>query len=164
MFAAHMARARLRDRHQENLRKKLELLKAEQGMTTSAADETEPRAGQASSAQEPAPGPSTQSEPALPKQEHDEESEESGSEDEEGGAPQDGAAREMLKESFADYESGGYSPKYLTQSQLEPGTLIVSEEDDMQRLEFARAQILRGVGGRVEVSSWRMKGECGFKK
>lgn len=29
-FAAHMARVRLRDRHQENLKKKLELLKAEQ--------------------------------------------------------------------------------------------------------------------------------------
>lgn len=30
--AAHMARARLRDRHQENLRKKLEVLIAEQGV------------------------------------------------------------------------------------------------------------------------------------
>lgn len=29
---AHMARARLRDRHQENLRKKLEVLIAEQGV------------------------------------------------------------------------------------------------------------------------------------
>lgn len=31
-YAAHMARARLRDRHQENLRKKLEVLIAEQGV------------------------------------------------------------------------------------------------------------------------------------
>lgn len=39
MFAAHMARARLRDRHQENLRRKLQLLKQEQGVqpTTAAA-------------------------------------------------------------------------------------------------------------------------------
>lgn len=36
-FLAHMARARLRDRHQENLKRKLELLKAEQGV-----EETEP--------------------------------------------------------------------------------------------------------------------------
>lgn len=32
IFAAHMARARLRDRHQENLLKKLQVLKAEQGV------------------------------------------------------------------------------------------------------------------------------------
>ena len=31
-FVAHQARARLRERHKENLRKKLELLKAEQGV------------------------------------------------------------------------------------------------------------------------------------
>jgi hypothetical protein len=30
--AAHMARARLRDRHQDNLRHKLEMLKAQQGV------------------------------------------------------------------------------------------------------------------------------------
>lgn len=31
-FLAHMARARLRDRHQQNLKRKLQLLKEEQGM------------------------------------------------------------------------------------------------------------------------------------
>lgn len=31
-FAAHMARARLRDRHQDNLRHKLVMLKAQQGV------------------------------------------------------------------------------------------------------------------------------------
>lgn len=30
MYVAHVARARLRDRHQENLKKKLEVLKAQQ--------------------------------------------------------------------------------------------------------------------------------------
>lgn len=57
----------------------------------------------------------------------------------------------MLKESFADYDSGGYSPKYLQTSDLEPGTLVILEEDDLQRLEFARLQITRGAGQRVEV-------------
>lgn len=38
---AHMARARLRDRHQENLLKKLEVLKAEQGVVTNAASDSE---------------------------------------------------------------------------------------------------------------------------
>lgn len=36
---AHMARARLRDRHQENLRRKLEVLKAEQGVEVEAGTE-----------------------------------------------------------------------------------------------------------------------------
>lgn len=37
---AHMARARLRDRHQDNLRKKLQVLKAEQAVVTTAPQET----------------------------------------------------------------------------------------------------------------------------
>lgn len=38
-FAAHMARARLRDRHQENLRQKLEMLKAQQGVAGTGTEE-----------------------------------------------------------------------------------------------------------------------------
>lgn len=34
IILAHMARARLRDRHQESLRRKLEVLKAEQAVAT----------------------------------------------------------------------------------------------------------------------------------
>lgn len=60
-------------------------------------------------------------------------------------------ANAMLSESFADYESGGYSPQYLSQSQLDPGTLVTNEEDDLQRLVFARMQV-QGTGSRVEVS------------
>jgi len=60
-------------------------------------------------------------------------------------------ANAMLSESFADYESGGYSPQYLGQSQLDPGTLVTNEEDDLQRLVFARMQV-QGTGSRVEVS------------
>ena len=37
-----MARARLRDRHQENLRKKLQVLKAEQGVTVEDDDINQP--------------------------------------------------------------------------------------------------------------------------
>lgn len=38
LFLAHMARARLRDRHQENLRRKLQVLKAEQAVAVPAAN------------------------------------------------------------------------------------------------------------------------------
>lgn len=65
----------------------------------------------------------------------------------------DNAANDMLKESFADYDSGGYSPRYLQPTDLEPGTFVITEEDDDQRLEFARLQITRGAGQRVEVYS-----------
>lgn len=52
------------------------------------------------------------------------------------------AGDEMITESFSEYESGGYSPKYITQSQLEPGTIVTLEEDDSQRLEYARNMVL----------------------
>jgi hypothetical protein len=41
MCIAHVARARLRDRHQENLKKKLEVLKAQQKMEESQFDPEE---------------------------------------------------------------------------------------------------------------------------
>nr|CAD7438188.1 unnamed protein product [Timema bartmani] len=92
---AHMARARLRDRHQENLRRKLEVLKAQQGVAAAVAEQAE-------------------------------------------------REKETQK-----YESGGYSPQYLGSSQLDPGTLVTAEEDDLQRLEYAR-KVVQGTGTRVE--------------
>lgn len=59
------------------------------------------------------------------------------------------AADEMISESCTAYDSGGYSPKYMTQSQLEPGTIVTLDEDDARRLEYARHQVLR-TGGKVQ--------------
>lgn len=119
---AHMARARLRDRHQENLRKKLEVLIAEQGVSRT---ENEP--------EEEAHGSSEEEGVATVA------NEESQSDDEQEATS---AADDLLSESFCEYESGGYSPKYILYSQLEPGTLVTLEEDDNQRLEYARNQVL----------------------
>ncbi|XP_046752841.1 cactin [Diprion similis] len=129
---AHMARARLRDRHQENLRKKLEVLKAEQGVV-----KTESEAGDSVAPSEHSNKQDEQ--PSTSVTAAAENSDESESEAE---AENQSAADDMLSESFNDYESGGYSPKYMTQSQLEPGTLVTLEEEDSQRLEFARSQVL----------------------
>lgn len=52
------------------------------------------------------------------------------------------AADDMLSESFRDYEAGGYSPTYIPYTQLEPGTLVTQEDEDNQRLEYARQQVL----------------------
>lgn len=130
---AHMARARLRDRHQENLRKKLEVLIAEQGVARA---ETEAEGSQ--DAQE-------SSEPSLLMKQGEpstsaatDKNENSQSEDDE----ETNAADELLSESFREYELGGYSPVYIPYSQLEPGTIVTLEDDDNQRLEYARQQVL----------------------
>lgn len=47
----------------------------------------------------------------------------------------------MLTESFADYDSGQYSPRYLSQADLEPGTLVTLEEDDNKRIAFSRLRV-----------------------
>lgn len=159
LFSAHMARARLRDRHQENLRKKLEVLIAEQGVSRT---ENEPENSQAVS-DAPVEQAEKQDEPST--NVVTEKSEESQSEcvsflhtpvfanmssstygsvlcvssDEQ---ETTNAADDLLSESFCEYESGGYSPKYIPYSQLEPGTLVTLEEDDNQRLEYARNQVL----------------------
>jgi hypothetical protein len=49
-------------------------------------------------------------------------------------------ANAMRSESIAAYESGGYSPQYLSLSELDHGTLVINEEEDLQRLMFARMQ------------------------
>ncbi|EEB15484.1 paramyosin, putative [Pediculus humanus corporis] len=129
---AHMARARLRDRHQDNLRHKLEMLKAEQGVAATGEDYED--ADQLNTIKQ---------EPNYESDEDDSEHSQESEKDE-----QD-IVNDMLNECFADYESGGYSPKYLNPSDLEPGTLVTTEEDDTQRLEFSRNQVL-GTGQRVE--------------
>lgn len=60
------------------------------------------------------------------------------------------AADCLLNECFAAYEAGSYSPKLLTPDSIEPGTIVVTEEDDMNRLAFARNQIA-GTGKKMEV-------------
>lgn len=126
---AHMARARLRDRHQENLRKKLEVLIAEQGVarTESEAEGSQVPSEHSVKHEEPPANTAT------------EKSEDSHSEEEQEAA---NPADDLLSESFCEYESGGYSPKYIPYSQLEPGTLVTLEEEDTQRLEYARNQVL----------------------
>ena len=124
---AHMARARLRDRHQGNLRKKLQVLKAQQGV---AKVESEAEGSQASEQSAKPEDPSADIAP-LSNSEEAHSSAEKEQDPDNTGTGDDSA-----------YESGGYSPKYLSQSQLEPGTIVTLEEDDAQRLEYARNVVL----------------------
>ena len=149
-----MARARLRDRHQENLKRKLELLKAEQGF-----EDCEPS--------------TSESRPANVKSEPKDEVEER---DEEMPGPRyvsksivpqprargflsksravlfcsTSAQAQEIADSVDEYNAALYSPQYVSMDSLEPGTIIVTEEDDLSRLKFAREQVQKS-GSRVEV-------------
>lgn len=57
-----MARARLRDRHQDNLRKKLQVLKAEQAVTTPAPEENTAPLAELQPQVKPEPKPGTSQE------------------------------------------------------------------------------------------------------
>ncbi|XP_020289992.1 LOW QUALITY PROTEIN: cactin [Pseudomyrmex gracilis] len=126
---AHIARARLRDRHQENLRKKLEVLIAEQGV---ARTENEAESSQVQESESSI----KQNEPSVSTAV--EKNEDSQSDDDQ----ETNAVDDLLTECFREYETGGYSPVYIPYSQLEPGTLITQEDDDNQRLEYARQEVL----------------------
>ncbi|KAI9564741.1 hypothetical protein GHT06_008482 [Daphnia sinensis] len=157
---AHIARARLRDRHGANLKRKLELLKAQQGLIDTAAAEatrlgikTEPTDVEVAE------------KPSIEKEESQgEEEEESGADGEESIRGQ--AERDLLEPCLAAYESGRYSPVYLEPSQIDPTQLIYTEDDDMERLEFARARVQgRGVAvgaadAEVSLEERAMRGEA----
>ena len=146
---AHMARARLRDRHQENLRTKLELLKREQDDTFVKKEEDEdddnvvddgedvPMDEQTSS---PKPGTSKDPMPSTSQAtEHDEATQESShhSSDKEEDMEMD-----LIMESFKLYEKGNYCPKYLKPSDVEPGTELLTEEDNQLRLDEMRNKVI----------------------
>ncbi|GBP55435.1 Cactin [Eumeta japonica] len=130
---AHMARARLRERHQSNLRRKLQLLKEEQGVTA-------PQASNMS------PTRSVKAEDA----EYITEEQEAGTSTLDstkgrmGGT--DDAASDASVESESEaacvalYRAGRYSPQPLSPRALSPATILVEPEHDMQRLAYLRAQ------------------------
>ncbi|KAF7271973.1 hypothetical protein GWI33_015209 [Rhynchophorus ferrugineus] len=124
---AHMARARLRDRHQESLKRKLQVLKAEQAVSV-----PETVAESQSST-------STNKQLSAIKAGASQDTDDNSQSDEENNEEHE--ANDILNECFMAYQNGAYSPKLLSPDQIEPGTLVVNEEDDNKRLEFARMQV-----------------------
>lgn len=130
---AHMAKSRLRDRHQEGLRKKLDLLRQEQqvGSPTMVVKKEE----NMMEADDPQPGPSVvreETERGL-----DEEVEKADEEEENGNAEDD-----LLTESFRQYTLGNYSPKYVAVSSVEAGIKLLAEAEDEGRLERMRQKVM----------------------
>jgi len=131
---AHTARARLRDQHQKNLRSKLELLKAEQGV----ASEDKREAGEAHKEEvnddtimevdEPEAG-SSQGGPDDDDEDDDDEIEEWEVE---------------LNGCITEYKSGHYSPQYIPLDELQPATITFLEEEDKARRNFDQQKALKG--------------------
>lgn len=139
---AHMARARLRDRHQENLKMKLELLKQEQEegfVKTEEDDEEVEDVAMSEHSDSPKPGSSKDPMPSVSTDavEPDETSQSSHH-----STDQDEVQVDMLQECFKLYEKGNYCPKYLKSSDLEPGIEIVTEEANQMRLEDLRIKVI----------------------
>lgn len=133
---AHVARARLRDRHQENLKKKLQVLMEQQGVSKAEEERT-------ATLTEPVPSTSGEtSGDVQPTVKHEAASDDE-EEEEDVNSENLIAEDDLLTEYFDQYAAGGYSPKYMSQSDLEPGTIVTLEDDDARRLEFARNQVLK---------------------
>lgn len=111
---AHLARARLRDKHSENLRRKLELLKAEQGVESGHV-KTEVKSEDVS---------------------------EEDNEEEEG--EQENAAKNMLNPTLEEYSCGNYSPQYLSMDDLDPATIVMTEAEEISKREIDQARAKKG--------------------
>lgn len=121
---AHMARARLRDRHQENLRKKLEMLKSEQVETD------EPMQTDQITEE-----PSTSSIKREPKEEeNDDSSQDIDKEDEE--------AMDLLSDCFALYKQGNYSPEYVPEDSMDSNIRIIDADQLEVNIEKVRNRVL----------------------
>lgn len=113
---AHMARARLRDKHQENLRLKLELLKNEGGEAQSEMlDEIKKELNDS----------------------QDESSQESLTDKTE--KTEEQTIQDILEQCFQLYEDGNYSPKYLSKDELDLEIMVLTEEKDEEKLNRLRS-------------------------
>ncbi|XP_053186340.1 splicing factor Cactin [Scomber japonicus] len=164
----YMARARLRERHQDVLRQKLFKLKQEQGVESEPLFpiiKEEPRSDEDTRERaEEDPGQSSSSSTKNKRSEEEEDDEEAGpststagnaNEDEDGEDKGDKKEDEdkgevveavlteedLIQQSQAEYDSGRYSPTLLTSSELPLDTHTIAPEEDTHRLQLARRQL-----------------------
>ncbi|XP_058125083.1 splicing factor Cactin [Anopheles ziemanni] len=140
---AHMARARLRDRHQDNLRSKLELLKKEQEIQIKKEEQTDDEEA----------GPSGMGSKTA--EQADESSMDSAAAQSESEVPSkasDNHETDLLDECFEAYKKGGYEPKYLQAADIEHGIEIITEEKDEEILDTLRQKVL-GINQEEELYS-----------
>ncbi|KAK7492570.1 hypothetical protein BaRGS_00016236 [Batillaria attramentaria] len=173
---AHLARTRLRERHQDVLHQKLLKLKREQGLETGPLFPVLKKGGSKESSRASTPSSVRQTDSPRPPVRQTDSPKPSTSEAVAGpSAPaEDGAegddeaviteadleeaeqAEEVDKEE-AEYLKGGYSPRLLQPGDLDIDTVIYGEEEDAKKLVLARKQVF--TIGRV-----RMDRETEFEK
>ncbi|XP_055303005.1 splicing factor Cactin [Sitodiplosis mosellana] len=121
---AHMARARLRDRHQESLRSKLALLKREQ---VEIDEQMQDESGNGE--------PSTS---AIKREtsdnDHDENSQDMDDDDRE--------AMDLLSDCFALYNKGNYSPEYLREEDIDSHIRVIDDDQLEGNIEKVRNRVL----------------------
>ncbi|XP_032032276.1 splicing factor Cactin [Hylobates moloch] len=147
---AHMARARLRERHQDVLRQKLYKLKQEQGVESEPLFpilKQEPQSPSRSLEPEDAaptpPGPSSEGGPA--EAEVDGATPTEGDGDGDGDGEGEGEAvlmeEDLIQQSLDDYDAGRYSPRLLTAHELPLDAHVLEPDEDLQRLQLSRQQL-----------------------
>ncbi len=125
---AHMARARLKDKHQENLRLKLEQLKQEQDPTNdSQLNDAQPSTSKSANETTTKGGGS---------------GENSSDDDDIADSPDDGVDN-VLGDCFTLYEQGQYSPSYIDPDALDKDIKIINAVDDESTIENLRARLLQ---------------------
>ncbi|KAL4673825.1 hypothetical protein H8959_017759 [Pygathrix nigripes] len=149
---AHMARARLRERHQDVLRQKLYKLKQEQGVESEPLFpilKQEPQSPSRSLEPEDAaptpPGPSSESGPAEAEVDGAAPTEGDGDGDGDGDGEGEGEAvlmeEDLIQQSLDDYDAGRYSPRLLTAHELPLDAHVLEPDEDLQRLQLSRQQL-----------------------
>ncbi|XP_010791257.1 splicing factor Cactin [Notothenia coriiceps] len=162
----YLARARLRERHQDVLRQKLFKLKQEQGVESEPLFpiiKEEARSGDEdpssstknnkrdTEGDDEEAGPST-SGAGKPNEEGGDEGDKK-DEEKEGEVVEAVLTEEdLIQQSQSEYDSGRYSPTLLTSSELPLDSHTTTAEEDTARLELARQQQLQVTGDAVETA------------
>ncbi|KAI9522699.1 hypothetical protein NQZ68_033797 [Dissostichus eleginoides] len=161
----YLARARLRERHQDVLRQKLFKLKQEQGVESeplfpiikeeARSGDEEPSSStknkkRDTEGDDEEAGPST-SGAGKPNEEGGEEGDKKDEEKESEVVEAVLTEEDLIQQSQSEYDSGRYSPTLLTSSELPLDSHTTTAEEDTARLELARQQ-LQVTGDAVETA------------
>ncbi|XP_060641161.2 splicing factor Cactin [Anolis sagrei] len=142
---AYMARARLRERHQDVLRQKLYKLKQEQGVESEPLfpiikkEPSSPGAGSSNRAEPEESASSSQPGPSSSSAEAGTEAESETKAEGEGEAVL--MEEDLIQQSLDDYDAGKYSPRLLTSHELPFDAHVVEVDEDLQRLLLSRQQL-----------------------
>ncbi|KAM3179579.1 hypothetical protein ACTXT7_000314 [Hymenolepis weldensis] len=149
IVAAQMARTRLRERHQEHLRRKLAYLQQNQGITTSSSSEKNPMFPSAANTNQLMVERirELQQKRAVEKGYPEEEEEEGAFKEppppttEEEPGPSISCTQAISSEPDP-YDSALYSPKLLTHADVEIDAVLYDAQDDWAKLEYQRKDVM----------------------